>query len=231
MTGKNGFLLAAAVAVLCVGLTAYPPQLSGAGRELTVQVWGGSYEDTMRKYIVAPFEQETGAKVNVVLGDAPIPQLMAERGVPQIDVLNLSDDDGTEAEVNNLLQPLNLSHIPNAKSLYPQALRNHNWVVANWGARGIAYNTTMVKKAPTSWFDLWNPQYKGRVMWWDPSGPEGLPLVALFAEALNHRKFTSLNDLQPAFDKMAQLKPNIFAFAHSHALLSAVRGGDFLQLG
>ncbi len=32
-----------------------------------------------------------------------------------------------------------------------------------WGTTGIAYNKEKVRKAPTSWWDLWDERYKGRI--------------------------------------------------------------------
>lgn len=37
-------------------------------------------------------------------------------------------------------------------------------LVYTWGITGIVYNKNFIKEAPTSWEDLWNPDYKGRVI-------------------------------------------------------------------
>lgn len=37
-------------------------------------------------------------------------------------------------------------------------------LVYTWGITGIVYNKNFIKETPTSWEDLWNPDYKGRVI-------------------------------------------------------------------
>ena len=43
-----------------------------AGQSLVVQVWGGTYEETLRQYVIPAFEESTGAKVEVVSGATPV---------------------------------------------------------------------------------------------------------------------------------------------------------------
>ena len=48
------------------------------GETLVVQVWGGTYEETMREYAIPAFEEETGATVEVITGAAPLTQFATE---------------------------------------------------------------------------------------------------------------------------------------------------------
>ena len=56
-----------------------------AGETLVVQVWGGTYEETLRNHVIPSFESKTGAKVEVVSGAAPLaatPPLMCSMWTP-----------------------------------------------------------------------------------------------------------------------------------------------------
>ncbi|MCP4716718.1 MAG: extracellular solute-binding protein, partial [Deltaproteobacteria bacterium] len=70
----------------------------------------------------------------------------------------------------NMVLPLNLDNIPNYKNIIP-ALQKADYCTEGGkvyavphvrGPYGLAYNTTLVKEAPTSWNAFWEPQYKGK---------------------------------------------------------------------
>ena len=73
-------------------------------------------------------------------------------------------------EGNIVLSPINPDHVPNLKYLLPffkedQSLIHEGkryGVPYNCGPYGLAYNTDVVKEAPTSWNILWGPEYKGK---------------------------------------------------------------------
>ncbi|MCG6183471.1 extracellular solute-binding protein, partial [Anoxybacillus sp. LAT_26] len=69
-----------------------------------------------------------------------------------------------------LLEELNKENIPNLKNIVstfqtpPFDPGSKYSIVYTWGITGIAYNKKYVKEPITSWQDLWNPAYKGRVI-------------------------------------------------------------------
>jgi len=69
----------------------------------------------------------------------------------------------------NLVQPLDLSQIPNAANLAPEWANpsydpgNAHSMPYMWWTTGVAVNTGKVKQALTSWDALWDPQWKGRM--------------------------------------------------------------------
>ena len=69
-----------------------------------------------------------------------------------------------------LLEKLDKSKMPNTEFVMDKLKKNtfdpngEYSVVYTWGMTGIIYNKKYVKTAPTSWQDLWNPVYKGRVI-------------------------------------------------------------------
>ena len=69
-----------------------------------------------------------------------------------------------------MLEKLDKAAMPNIQNLTPELQHpefdpNQEYsVVYTWGMTGIVYNKKYIKTPPTSWNDLWDPKYKGRVI-------------------------------------------------------------------
>jgi spermidine/putrescine transport system substrate-binding protein len=74
----------------------------------------------------------------------------------------------------DIIEPLDEQKLPNLKNLFPYfASKDGNfWIDPDgtrtgvpwtWGSIGITWDTRRVKKTPTSWYDLLEPEFKGRV--------------------------------------------------------------------
>ena len=83
---------------------------------------------------------------------------------------------------------------------------------------GIAYNPKKVKTPPTSWEDLWKPEYKGRV------GITGLgsSLGTAFMVEIAKMNGGSETNIEPAFEAMKKLLPNVGAISPSPGALAAL---------
>ncbi|MDH5765132.1 MAG: extracellular solute-binding protein [Gammaproteobacteria bacterium] len=108
-----------------------------------------------------------------------------------------------------LVKPLELSRIPNYKSLHHN-LQYSNWGLFDgnvyavpwaWGPTGLLYNQDVIPQ-PDSWGILWDPRYKGQVALWDDVSMIWVTALylgyknvySLTREQLNHVK-TSLLEL------------------------------------
>jgi spermidine/putrescine-binding protein len=69
----------------------------------------------------------------------------------------------------------------------------------------ITYNTNLVKTPPTSWGDLWKPEWKGKLAIPDISGTSGQQFL-MAAARLNGG---SVENIEPGFEAIKKLKPNI----------------------
>ena len=115
----------------------------------------------------------------------------------------------------NLLEELDMSKIPNTKNLIKDLQApaydptgTHS-VVYSWGITGIAYNKKYVKTPPTSWRDLWNPAYKGRVVLLND-----VREVISFAMKMHGHSLNSVdkNHLAECMKDLKALAPNILAY-------------------
>jgi spermidine/putrescine transport system substrate-binding protein len=103
-------------------------------------------------------------------GDAAIAKLRAGF---EADVINLCVEEDAEMAVKlKLVQPLDISRIENWDRIFPGFLKlpgvtmpdgKHYMVPVDAGPTGLLYDTTKVSPAPTSFKDLFDPKYKGKV--------------------------------------------------------------------
>ena len=195
------------------------------GRTIRVQFWGGSDGLVIRKYIVDPFVKETGARVVVEEGNtsASIAKVRAQKADPQLDVIFLDDVGVFTLEREGVLERLDSSKMPNAADVFS------GYVVADGHGIGIFnYITTLLYNptkgaAPTSWSDLWDPKYKGKVLSPSINDTQAL-LFTLMAARFGGG---SLDDLDPAWPKLEAFRPQVYAFLENRALnAEALENGE-----
>lgn len=127
-----------------------------------------------------------------------------------------------------LLQELDHSQLPNMANLDP------NWMDLPFdpgnkyslpylgGTDAIVVNTATVENIPTSWADLWNPEYAGRMVFIDDSRATiGLTLLTLGYDP----NTTNPDELEEAKNKLLELVPNIKLF-DSDSPKTALIAGD-----
>jgi putative spermidine/putrescine transport system substrate-binding protein len=73
-----------------------------------------------------------------------------------------------------------------------------------------------VKTAPTSWADLWKPEYKGKVVLPEIGSISGAYFVAIMGKAFGKDLF----DENAAFERVKTLRPSILTFWTSHDQLA-----------
>jgi putative spermidine/putrescine transport system substrate-binding protein len=197
----------AATLSLGIGLPA-----SAQSKSLVSTVFGGVWEREYRKNVVEPFEKATGNKVLLKLGSTSewLTNALVNRRRPEIDLLMLPYPDNVKAVMENLAVPLTEADIPNMKEvdqIWYSQFKNMG-VGLDYVGYGIAYRTDLVPKPPTSWKDLWNPAYKGRVTVPD-IGSWGSWEMLVVAARLNGG---GEDNMAPAFPAMRALKGSVRQF-------------------
>ncbi len=136
-----------------------------------------SYEETVTDFFLKKFKAKY-PQVNVktaVYGelDEAIAKL---RGGFRADVLNPCVDYLPLLRKLKLIEPIETRYIPRWNDLMDffknipelQAGDGKVWMVpTDAGLEGIMYNSDKIKTPPTSWKDLWNPEYKGHIVMQD----------------------------------------------------------------
>lgn len=181
--------------------------LPAAAQEVVVGIFGGTFAENSRACHAAPFEKASGARVRHVLGSSVdnVAKLRATKGSPDLDVAFIDLAIAVQAKAEGLLDQISAANVKNLADLYPSAMDgDRRFVGMMYGATALAYNPKLVKTPPTSWRDLWDPAYKGKIALGDISGTTGLH----FLIAMSLANGGSLQNMDPGFKAMAELKPN-----------------------
>lgn len=178
-----------------------------------IGVYSGDWEKSIEQAALNAFADETGIDVQVVAGaDAEwLTKLTAANGknVPY-DLLILQPDSIQKAIDANLLQDLDVEHVPNLADLFDSVKTrftvNDKLYAAGFsmGQLGIAYRTDKVATPPTSWADLWGDDYAKSL------GISPLTYSAGLQFFWSQTKNGA--DIDSAFEKFEQLKPNISSY-------------------
>jgi spermidine/putrescine transport system substrate-binding protein len=136
---------------------------------------------------------------------------------------------------NGLIQPIDPSRLKNWSGIIPQLADQGKvdgvqyLVPWDWGYETVLARTDKVKTIPTSWNDLWNPEYAGHVSLYD-SG-ESAWLDASLALGLDPYNTTPEQN-QAIKQKLLDLKPNLLNYWTDFTeLTQLVASGDVWVAG
>jgi putative spermidine/putrescine transport system substrate-binding protein len=208
-TARSLVLSAAALAVVLGSSAAF------AQGKLAVSIWGGSWRDFVAENVAKRFTQETGAQVEFITGGTidRLNKAKLSKANPETDVIFTTSHVGWLYASDDLYEKLDMAKLPNAKTLFPEAIISPFHVGAWSYVYTIAYRPDLVPAEIkfNSWGDLWNPKLKGMI-----GLPDFDPSHIIYASALLSGA-KSAKDWTMGQKKLMQLKPNIKAFYSSDA--------------
>jgi putative spermidine/putrescine transport system substrate-binding protein len=167
-----------------------PPTSIGPGEgQLNLIAWQGYTEQQW----VAPFEQQTGCKVNAKYANTSdeMVTLMANGGGGLYDLVSSSGDADLRIIYGGDVRPVNVNLVPEWKDFEPYFKSPpyntingvHYGISLQWGPNVLLYNKTVFPTAPTSWSVIYNPQYAGKVT--VPDNPIQIADAALYLMKTN----------------------------------------------
>jgi putative spermidine/putrescine transport system substrate-binding protein len=199
-----------------------------AQERINVATYTGVWNDAQKSCVLDPFTKETGiqAIANPGLSSVTLTQLRQQKGKSEFDAVWIDGGFSEQAWAEGLLDPIDLEKVPNAKKLLPQGLfkSKDGQVFAletGFYAAGILYNTTEVKQKPTSWWDLWKPEYAERVIFPSPAQAIFIPILLHLNKLLGG---TDAN-LEPVFQKFRTLKASAY-YDSSGTVQSSLQSGE-----
>ena len=193
--------------------------------ELNIVAWAGYAEDGTndpKTDWVHPFEQQSGCKVNVKIGNTSdeMVQLMK---TGQYDGVSASGDATLRLIYGGVVAPVNTKLVANYATISP-FLKNAQFNSVNgqmygiphgWGANLLMWNPAVVTTAPTSWAAVFDQagSYAGKVTAYD--SPIYIADAALYLMA--HKPELGIKDpysltadqLQAAVDLLTEQKKNV----------------------
>jgi putative spermidine/putrescine transport system substrate-binding protein len=222
---KTPAALAAATAALLVVSGCGSGDGGSGADELVVSGFSFGAQD-FEADVIAPFEEKTGISVTFDTGSNSdrYNQLLVSRANPDVDVVLISDLFAASGEKDGLFADIDPATVPN--------LANTHDFARGSGDKGVAYTFTLLgmlystntfgATAPTV-ESLWDPQYRGKIAIPDISATAGVPFLMAVAETFG----SGPEDVETAFAKLAELKPNVLQFYSSTTeLLSLVERGE-----
>jgi putative spermidine/putrescine transport system substrate-binding protein len=210
------------------------PLAPGAARaaDLVVGAFGGVWEQSLRKCIIAPFEKKTGKTVEVVLG-APIQwlnQIAASPGKPPLDIVYNPTETAYDAIGRGLVDKFTPALVPNMQNVKKDfaGLGDDYGTVHNYGAMGIIYNAATVKDPPKTWKEFVDGTVAGK---WKASMPSinypsaGFTVsVWMFAKTYGG----DVNNIEPGLAQVKRMADsgNLTFWGDPNAVLNGLKGGD-----
>ncbi|MGJ7486254.1 ABC transporter substrate-binding protein [Variovorax sp. LT2P21] len=184
---------------------------------------GGTFEKAYTQYVFPAFEKANNVKVVVVPGTSSdiLAKAQANKDRPQMHVMFLDDGIMARAIGMGLCEKQRPSAALN--EIYPAARFKGDMASGvSLGMTGLAYNAKMFKEkgwaAPTSWMDLADPKYKGKVVFQSASASSfGLHGFLMF----NRIQGGSEKNVEPGFKAWpTTIGPNVLEYIPSSAKLS-----------
>ncbi len=198
-------------------------------KELLVRTWGDPWKTAYADGPAKAFTQATGIPVRFDTTDyremqAKVRQAVASNRRPPVDVINTIEELAFAASVQQLSTPLDPQLVKNFAALSPSGRPKSGSGYAN----AYSYSQPIVYAkakanfpAGISWAELWKPEYRGRLFVTSTYSSLLFPT----AKMLGLRPGT--DDLKPAFDKIAELRPNIVAAGDEEEFIAGITGGEF----
>lgn len=204
-TGCNGKTATASSAVASTASNDSKDEFKGV--QLTVATWGFSAANL--KTLSKDFEDEYGCTVvtDETSGNSErLNKLTAQKNNPKIDVALLTDSFANQGNQSGLFDKIDPAVVTNVKNLYDFAQTKDNYGPAYSVIRyGIMYNTDKVKTPPTSYKDLFEDAYKGKVALPDMTSTAGPYLLMTLAKDISGNE----KDADAAFKFLESKKENV----------------------
>jgi putative spermidine/putrescine transport system substrate-binding protein len=136
------------------------------GGKVVVSTWGGDYARLLHENVEAPLLTPKGYEIIQDVNDEPqrITRLIAQKRLPRgaTDVDCLQEVAAYQVNQLDIVEKLDEKKVPNLARVRPD-LRTDYFAPHIWSPQVLAYNPDRVKEPPTSFADLLDPKYKGKV--------------------------------------------------------------------
>lgn len=204
--------LALMISAVAATVAFAPVAARAESQSITVEAWGFTWDAGLRQ-IADNFTKATGIKVVSVpqaSSTEGLVKLQAMEAKPSIDVWFTTASVAARAETDHkLFLPIEKADLTNAPDLIKGAEESY-WTAAYYYPMSIVYRPDMVKTPITSWKDLWESRFKGKIA--APSIEMYQARLLLIAAMINGG---SIDDIDPGFKALKALAPNVATWYQS----------------
>lgn len=137
---------------------------AASASELNLLFAGGTWKEYFERIYARPFQKEKGAQVVFSVGDSgqQISRVIAERSNERFDMIHIHQYAASQLNELGLLVPPDPKIVTNLRDV-DEAFRFPFFVGKVLAPFGLAVNTKRAQKKVTSWKDLWDPAFAGKV--------------------------------------------------------------------
>lgn len=213
---RSGLLTLLAVTVVLAAAVAAP-----AAEPLVVSTWGGNWKDTIERIIARPFTQQTGIPVEFEVGGTidRLAKARVAKANPLVDVTFTTTHVGRLYISDGLFQKLDLARLPNAREVFPEAIRSDHHLGVWVYVYTPTYRTDLIRPGITRWADLWDERFR-RKLGLPDFDPSHIIVVSALLEGGNEKSW------EKGQERLKRLKPNVAAFFSTDA-----KSQDLLKTG
>jgi spermidine/putrescine transport system substrate-binding protein len=184
--------------------------------ELTLYNW----IDYLPQSVMDAFTEEYGITINYVYYESQEEAVQNIRAGKKYDLVVLPPELIPGLYNEGYLAPIDYSNVLNFKNVSPNFRDlafdpgNKYSVPFHWGTTGLLYRKDLVHKEITSWSDLWDPQFEGKVgIWPIPRAVIPITLKSLGYPANSEEPA----HLQMALEKMIELRNKSFLVSNMNS--------------
>lgn len=210
-TRRSILKAASGLALLGTGISGFPSIVRAQTREMIIGCAGG-HVGWMNETVVPLFEKKYDCKIALegTRSSVNLEKMRQNRDKPYLSVVMMDDPVLIQAVAEGVIEKLTPAGVPNLSSLKPGTVHMDGmWANYQQPWCGIGFNTDSAK-AVASWADLWGKNLQGKVIIPSLQNTEGVwPLFFAAALATGKPLAEAQYDINAAFAKLKQLKPNI----------------------
>jgi len=194
--------------------------------EMVVGFYGGVIGDAFSQVFIEECSASLGVDITVAQDYDGARLTKMQAGGGDIDVALFTDPIMPQVREAGLTTPLPIDNIPNYAKV-PDNFKSKDAVAVSVGVWGIAYNSSEVSPAPTSWRDLLDAKYAGKVTSPSVTYNSSFLTLAAFEEIAGG---DMVDDRTPGFDLMKQLRTNSSSFwSSSSDMLQQLQAGSVVM--
>ncbi|WP_034658816.1 ABC transporter substrate-binding protein [Chelativorans sp. J32] len=232
MTIRTSISRRAAVAsALAIGLSLLSPAAMAQDTSVTGTVnvigFSGVFAENYEKFIIEPFEAKYPG-IDVTYRPSKnsaetLALLTLQRGNPEIDVALIDVSVAIKANQEGLFAQLDPAKVPNIADAPDWARLDGDRAVAfSQDNLAILYNTDNVKEPPTSWNDLTDPKYKGKIAakLGDTRGVILLPILTKLKGG-DYKE-----SIDPGMEMLKEIAPNVSTWEPAPDCYAVVQSGE-----
>lgn len=227
MTPDRRHFLTSALAL--GALHAFPGISLSQARRLVFATFTGSWEEAHRDVLVPAFRKannDAEITLDPMLSVDQIAKVKASLANPPIDVMLHDPGPALQAIDQGLIENFPVAQSAHYKDLIADA-QLETGPAPFFQVVGITYNPEKIKTPPTSWADIWKPEFKGRVGITNLNSTLGTGWLVEIARMRGGDE----NNVDAAFKAIQELKPNLAAVAANPGALATLYQQGQIDIG